>query len=475
MTDRSIVGFAGELLEPNDAGYDAARRLWNAMVEKRPAVVARCRSTTDVVAALAHARQLGLEIAVRGGGHSVAGLSSTDGGMMIDLQPMNRVVVDPQTRRAMVQGGTLLRDLDRVTHAHGLATTGGMVHHTGVAGLTLGGGFGWLARVHGLACDNLVSAEVVTAGGEVVRASDIENADLLWGLRGGGGNFGIVTEFEFQLHPIGAVLSVQRRYAAKHAAKVVGAFVEFMDAAPPELCALIGIGPGRGSGTLDGDGASSREVYIWYTYVGKDLDVGRRLGASLEGIAPAVAEQVEVLGYPDVQAATGDGSGPGRRHYWKGSLMWELSAEFAEAFVERGLLPGDGCGIELFSLGGAIARVGEDETAYSSRSATFDMLAAGTWTDPADDTRNVSLTRESWSALTPFSRGSVYVNDLGADTQERVRDAYGSRKFARLAALKERLDPENVFRLNANIAPASGSAATTGDSKGRTAPSESIG
>ena len=217
MTNRSIARFAGELLEPNDEGYDASRWLWNAMIDKRPAMVARCRSTTDVVAALAHARQLALEIAVRGGGHSVAGLSSTDGGMMIDLQPMNRVVVDPRTRRARVQGGTLLRDLDRATHAHGLATTGGMVHHTGVAGLTLGGGFGWLARLHGLACDNLVSAEVVTAGGEVIRASDVENADLFWGLRGGGGNFGIVTEFEFQLHPIGAVLSVQRRYAAKHA------------------------------------------------------------------------------------------------------------------------------------------------------------------------------------------------------------------------------------------------------------------
>jgi len=462
MTSRPTGRFAGELLKPNDAGYDAARQLWNAMFDKRPAMVARCRSTTDVVAALVDARQLGLEIAVRGGGHSVAGLSSTDGGMMIDLQPMNRVVVDPRTRRARVQGGTLLGDLDRVTHAHGLATTGGMIHHTGVAGLTLGGGFGWLARLHGLACDNLVSAQVVTAGGEVVRASDVENADLFWGLRGGGGNFGVVTEFEFQLHPIGPVLSVQRRYAGKHARKVVGAFVEVMAAAPPELCALIGIGPGRGSGTLDSDGASSREVYIWYTYAGKDLDVGRRLGTSLKRIAPAVAEQIDVMSYPEVQAATGESSGPGRRHYWKGSLMWDFPPEFGEAFVERGMMPGGGCGIELFSLGGAIAHVGEDETAYSSRGATFDLLAAATWTDPAHDTRNVSLTRENWSALTPFSRGSVYVNDLGTDTQERVRDVYGSSKFARLAALKERWDPENVFRLNANIAPRSGSAATSG-------------
>ncbi|MGH7711976.1 MAG: FAD-binding oxidoreductase [Gemmatimonadaceae bacterium] len=461
MTDRSVeAGFTGELLGPNDLGYDAARRLWNAMADKRPAVIARCRSTTDVAAALAHARNEGLEVAVRGGGHSVAGLSSTDGGMMIDLQPMNRVVVDPESRRARVQGGTLLRDLDHTTHAYGLATTGGMVHHTGVAGLTLGGGFGWLARVHGLACDNLVSAEVVTADGEVVRASATENDDLFWGLRGGGGNFGIVTEFEFQLHPIGPVLSVQQRYSARHARKVVGVFTEFMDAAPPELCALVGIGPGRGSGTLDSDGESSREVYVWYTYVGQDLDVGRRLGASLQGVARTVVEQVDVMRYPDVQAATGDASGPGRRHYWKGSLMWDLSDAFLDAFVERGLLPGGGCGIEMFSLGGAIADVGEDETAYSNRGATFDLLAAATWTDPADDKRNISLTRENWSALTPFARGAVYVNDLGADTDERVRDAYGSNKFTRLAALKERWDPNNAFRLNANIAP-SGSGAPT--------------
>jgi len=454
MTDRFVVsGFAGELLGPNDSGYDAARQLWNVMADKRPAVIARCRSTNDVVAALRAARERGLEIAVRGGGHSVAGLSSTDGGIMIDFQPMNRVVVHPQARRARVQGGTLLREMDRATHAHELATTGGMVHHTGVAGLTLGGGFGWLARVHGLACDNLLSAEVVTAAGDVVRASESENADLLWGLRGGGGNFGVVTEFEFQLHPIGPVLSVQRRYSAKHARQVVGAFAEFMDAAPAEVCGLVGIGPGRGSGTLESDG-SSREAFIWYTYVGKDLEQGRRLGASLEAIAPALGELVDVMSYPDLQAATGDVSGPGRRHYWKGSLMWELSDAFLDTFVERGLVPGDGCGIELFSLGGAISRVGEEETAYSNRSATFDFLAAATWSNPGDDAHNIAITRENWRAISRFARDAVYVNDLGADTQDRVREAYGSEKLARLAALKARWDPQNLLRLNANIAPA---------------------
>jgi len=230
-----IDGFTGALLEPADPDYDGARSLWDAMIDKRPAVIARCRSTTDVVTALAYARKEGLEVAVRGGGHSVSGLSSTDRGMMIDLRPMNGVVVDPDARRARVQGGALLRDLDRETHEHGLATTGGMVHHTGVAGLTLGGGFGWLGRLHSLACDHLVSAEVATASGDVVRASDRENADLFWGIRGGGDNFGIVTEFAFGLHPIGPVLSTQLRYSADDAPAVLRAYRELMGSAPSEL------------------------------------------------------------------------------------------------------------------------------------------------------------------------------------------------------------------------------------------------
>ena len=450
----TIDGFSGELLEPADPGYERARRLWNAMMDKRPALIARCRSTTDVVAGLAHARIEGLEVAVRGGGHSVSGLSATDGGIMIDLQPMNGVVVYPDVRRACVQGGALLRDLDRATHEHGLATTGGMVHHTGVAGLTLGGGFGWLGRLHGLACDNLVSAQVVTASGDVIRASDEENADLFWGIRGGGGNFGIVTEFEFRLHPIGPMLSVQLRYSVEDAPAVLRAYRDAMGSAPPELCTLVGMETGRGTGRL-GEDAASRELYVWYTYAGTDQEKGERFDAQLRSVARPLAEQLDVMSYPDLQSATGEASGPGRRHYWKGSLMWELSDLFLDAFVERGLITSPGCGIELFSLGEAISRVGEDDTAYTHRGAAFDLLPAATWDDPQDDEHNISLTRENWEALSPYVQGGVYVNDLGADVNERVREVYGSRKFERLAILKDRWDPENLFHLNANIAPAS--------------------
>ncbi len=450
-----IDGFTGKLIAPADSGYDDARRLWNAMLEKRPALIAQCRSTGDVVAALGYARNEGLEVAVRGGGHSISGHSCTDGGVMIDLQPMNDVVVAPDARRARVQGGALLGHFDRVTYQHGLATTGGMVHHTGVGGLTLGGGYGWLARQHGLACDNVVSAEVVTASGDIVRASNEENTDLFWGLRGGGGNFGIVTEFEFRLHPIQPMLSVELLYAADDALVVLRAYRDLMRAAPPELCSLIGMRSGRGSGRLESESAGSagRELYVWYVFAGRDLEKGRQVAAPMHHAARPIAEQADVVSYPDLQSATGAASGPGRRHYWKGSLMQELSDGFLDTFAERGVTAGGAAGIELFSLGGAISQVGDDDTAYPNRNAMFDLLPAATWDDPADDERNIAFTRENWEALAPFGMRGVYVNNLGTDAEQRMREAYGLAKFERLVALKRRWDPDNTFHLNANISP----------------------
>lgn len=457
MGNLKLVGFSGELLDPSDTGYDDACLLWNAMIDRRPALIARCRSARDVVAAITHARKEGLEVAVRGGGHSIGGLSSTDGGMMIDLKPINGVVVDPDTRRARVGGGALLREMDRATQGHDLATTGGMVHHTGVAGLTLGGGFGWLARLHGLACDNLVSAEMVTASGELLRASEVDNPDLFWGIRGGGGNFGIVTDFEFQLHPIGPMLSSQRRYAAEDAPAILRAFGEVMESAPRGVCSLVGMETARGAGQLEGSGTSSaRELYLWYTYAGPDLDEGEHLYGPLRRVASPIAEQTEVMSYADLQSATGEASASGRRHYWKGSLMWELSDAFLDTFLERGLNADGGCGVEMFSLGGAISDVGEEDTAYSNRGASFDMLAVATWDHPKDDDRNRSLTRENWDALVPFARSGVYVNDLGADANRRVSEAYGPKKLERLIALKDKWDPDNTFHLNANIRPSNG-------------------
>ena len=454
MPHIALKGFDGDLLEPGDPGYDDSRRLWNVMIDKRPGVIARCRSAKDVVGALAHARAEGLEVAVRGGGHSISGLSSTDGGIMIDLQRMNSVLVDGGTRRAHVGGGALLRDLDRTTHAQGLATPGGMVDDTGVGGLTLGGGYGWLARLHGLACDNVASVELVTASGDVVRASEEENADLFWGIRGGGGNFGIVTGFEFRLHPIEPLLSSEFRYGPDDAPVVLREFRDMLASAPLTLCGLAGMQASRGAGPLETSSTETRELSIWCVYAGPDLEEGERLLAPLRRAASPIAEQIRVMPYPEVQSATSDGSGPRRRHYWKGSLVWELSDAFLDAFVERGRIGDGACGLEIFSLGGAISRVGEDDTAYPSRQAAFDSLAEATWDDPRDDEHNISLSRENWEALNPFVRGGVYVNDLGADAADRVREVYGS-KFERLANLKQRWDPDNTFHLNANIPPTS--------------------
>jgi FAD/FMN-containing dehydrogenase len=295
--------------------------------------------------------------------------------------------------------------------------------------------------------------ELVTASGEVLRAAEDENADLFWGIRGGGGNFGIVTEFEFRLHPIGPVLSAQLRYAAGDSPGVLRAYRDTMTSAPPELCSLIGLSTGRGAGRLS-DEPGEHDLYVWFSFVGADLDEGRRLAGSLGRAARPTAEQVEIVSYPELQSATGEASGQGRRHYWKGSLMWDLSDAFLDAFLECGHELRGGCGIELFSLGGAIVQTGEDESAYSNRAAAFDMLAAATWDDPAEDEQHIALTREAWEALSSFARPAVYVNDLGPDAAERVGEVYGSQKLERLAALKRRWDPDNVFHLNANIAPA---------------------
>jgi Berberine and berberine like len=262
-----------------------------------------------------------------------------------------------------------------------------------------------------------------------------------------------VTEFEFRLHPIRPVLSIQLRFGADDGLGVVRAYRDVMASAPMELCSLIGSSTGRGAGRLS-DEPGGHDLYVWCAYVGGDLDEGRRLGVPLRRAARPLAEQMDVVSYPELQSATGEASGHGRRHYWKGSLMWELSDDFLDAFLERGRRLRGGCGIELFSLGGAISQMGEDETAYSNRGAAFDMLPAATWDDSAEDEPHILLTRENWEALAPFARSAVYVNDLGPDAAERVADVYGSQKLERLAALKARWDPDNVFRLNANIAPA---------------------
>ncbi|MGZ8562226.1 MAG: FAD-binding oxidoreductase [Candidatus Limnocylindria bacterium] len=448
--------FRGELIRPIDPGYEEARQVWNGVVDRRPAIVARCTGTADVVAAVRFARAEGLEIAVRGGGHSVAGHGTVNGGLVIDLSPMRGVRVDPDARRAWVQGGAMLGQLDHETALHGLATTAGTVSHTGVGGLTLGGGYGFLARTHGLAADNLASVEVVTAGGEVLTASDSRNPDLFWGLRGGGGNFGIATGFEFRLHPAAPIASTGDLFF--HADDGLAALRTLQDFAPqmPEAMTIeAGAVSVRQEWEMPELEVGAPMVVISWVYLGSRAD-GRRIAEPLyAGLKPR-AEMGEEMSYLHLQGLADASQRHGLRRYWKGSFATVLPDAGLEAFIARGAKPGDPAPLwngELISLGGAVARVGEEDTAYSGRDAVFDFLSLSSWEDPAEDEVRLAGARHYWETMTPFTSARAYVNSLEAEGTARVRDAYGASKYDRLVALKRKYDPDNVFHLNQNIRP----------------------
>ena len=459
----AITGFDGELVEPGDPTYDSQREIWNAMVDRRPALIARCTSADDVVAAIRHGREAGLEIAVKCGGHGVLGLAVPEGGLMLDLSPMGDVRVDPATRRARVQGGALLRTLDRATEPHGLATTAGNVSHTGVGGLTLGGGMGWLARQFGLACDNVEAYTLVTADGATVRASATENPDLFWGLRGGGGNFGVVTEFEFRLHPTtGMALVVDRYYepAEPAAMAALQAWRQLLPDAPREA-------------TLTSDTMTAGEapflpkrlhgrpvVTAGFAWVGEMADARQYLETFRANLPEPVAEQVDEMRYTSLQSIGDERHHHGLRRYSAGHYMTELSDGAIEAYLARGipqgaseptwsLMPGGG----FQAYGGAIADVGEAESAFSHRQTLVEFFAGTTWSDPAEDTVRMTAARTWAAALDPYSSG-VYVNVISEPGEEGVGRAYHAMQLARLAELKRKYDPENVFHLNQNIRPA---------------------
>jgi FAD/FMN-containing dehydrogenase len=445
----------GQVLLPGQDGYDQARRVWNAMVDRRPAVVVRCASPADVAAAVRFGRAQDLEIGVRCGGHSVLGLSVPDGGLMVDLTPMGSVRVDPDRRRAWVAGGALLGDLDRATQPYGLGTTAGNVSHTGVGGLTLGGGMGWLARRFGLACDNVVRFQLVTAEGELLHASEREHPDLFWGLRGGGGNFGVVTEFEFELHQVGtAALLVDLFYPSQDAPAALRRWRELLAEAPPQATLTAWVGTASELPFLASALWNRPLASVGYVWVG-DPDQGRELLPALrDGTPPPAAERVQELSYLELQTMDDERHRHGLlRRYWKGHYLRELGDAAIEAFLSRRdgdpeLLPSG----SLQSYRGAIAAVGDDETAFGHRDALVEFVAVAGWTDPAEDQARMAAARRYGAVVEPFASG-VYVNDLTDEGQAGIRRAYGADKLARLAALKDRYDPGNVFHLNHNIRP----------------------
>jgi len=451
--------FAGELLLPADREYDLHREVWNAAVDRRPAVIARCTSADDVVAAIRFARDAGLEIAVKCGGHSVLGLCVPDGGLMIDLTPMGAVRVDPSARRAWVQGGALLRGLDRTALPHGLATTAGNVSHTGVGGLTLGGGMGWLARQCGLACDNVEAFTVVTADGETVRATASENADLFWGLRGGGGNFGVVTEFEFRLHPTsGRALVVELLFEPAEAAAALRIWRELLPDAPRPATLTADVTTAHGLSRLPAELEGRTVASVGYVWIG-NMNEARAYLKTIRQVGHPLAENITEMSYVELQSIADERHRHGRRRYSRGNYFTELSDGAIDAFLSRGVshddrqvdrsrLPSGG----FQAYGGAIAEVKDADSAFSHRGTLIEWGGATNWLESGEDADRIARARAYGAAMERFASG-IYVNTIADEGSAGVQRAYGTEKLRRLAALKDRYDPENVFHLNHNIRP----------------------
>jgi FAD/FMN-containing dehydrogenase len=472
MTRTTIPDFDGEIVEPHDQTYDRHREVWNALVDRRPALIARCRTAHDVVSAVRYGRDAGLEIAVKCGGHSVLGLSVPDAGLMIDLSPMSAVQVDPAARRARVQGGALLRNLDCAAEPFGLATTAGNISHTGVGGLTLGGGMGWLARQFGLACDNVESYTVITADGRTLRASAEENPDLFWGLRGGGGNFGIVTEFEFRLHPIsGRVLVVGLIFEADRAQEAIRNWRDLLSDAPRQATLTVDLTTAADSDSFPAAIRGRPIADVGFAWVGDPGDARNYLSA-FRTIGTPVAENVAEMSYVQLQSIADDRNMHGRRRYSNGHYLRELSDEAIAAFLTRGVtatasepdwtrVPNGG----FQAYGGAIGEVGDDEAAFSHRGTLVEFSGATSWLDPAEDSERMASARSYGAVMGPHASG-VYVNVIADEGVAGLRRAYSPKKLARLRELKRRYDPDNVFHLNQNIAPGISGETFVGDDVG---------
>jgi FAD/FMN-containing dehydrogenase len=443
----------GQVINPGDAGYDEARRVFNAMIDRHPAAIVRPAGAADVAAAVDYAREAGLDLAVRGGGHSVPGFGTVDDGVVIDLSAMRTVTVDPAKRRARAAGGATWADFNSATSAHGLASTGGVVSTTGVGGLTLGGGIGYLARGLGLACDNLVSAEVVTADGQLVTANEREHEDLFWALRGGSGNFGVATSLEFRLHPVGDIYGgpmffdmadaegVLRFYRdwIKEAPEAFGGFPAFQIAPP-----LPFIPENRHGETM----------LAFITCWAGPIDEGEAVLKPLHDVAPVVAEHVGPMPYAALNGAFDALYPPGAlQHYWKANFVTELTDDAIKAHLEWGpKVPVVNSTVHIYPINGACHRVPADATAFAHREATFATVIAGMWPDPAQNEANIAWVRGYYDATAPYSETGGYVNFMSGDDQDRVPANYGTN-YERLRDVKRKYDPGNLFHVNQNIKP----------------------
>src|SRR5215211_3159846 len=447
----------GQVLQPGEEAYDRIRAPFSAMYQDRPALAVVCTGTADVVDAVKFAREHGLEVTVRGGGHSVAGLSTADGGMLIDLALMNGVHVDPEAKIAYVQGGALWGDVDREAQLYGLATPGGVVSDTGVAGLTLGGGYGWLRRKYGLACDNVLSCEVVGADGEVRTASADSNPDLYWALRGGGGNFGVVTSFTFKLHPVGPIVGFAGVfYPVEDAATVLRGFRKYGESAPDEVSALAVAITMPADPHLPEPLHDRACIVVGATYAG-DPEEGMKVVQPLRELATPLADISQPMPFRIVQSSFDPFFPRGKLHsYWKSTYLSELSDGVVDVIAARALeRPAPLTTIVVWLSGGAVNRVDPEDSAFGERFAAYMVSVEGSWADPADTESNISFVRQTWSEIAEFGTGSTYLNFTGISDEERnvgVDDAFGA-KLERLRQIKAKYDPDNFFRRNNNIVP----------------------
>jgi FAD/FMN-containing dehydrogenase len=436
----------GPLLQPGDAEYDKTRTVWNSMVDRRPALIVRCSGVADVIAAVRFARTHKILISVRGGGHNAPGSAVCQGGLMIDLAALRSVRVDPMRRTARAEGGATWGDLDREAQAFGLATTGGSVSDTGIAGLTLGGGLGWLAGKYGLTCDNLLSADVVTAEGTLLIASTAEHADLFWGLRGGGGNFGVVTSFEYQLHPVGPVLAGLVLYPFSKAKEALTLYRDFAAATPDEVNTI-------GALLTSPDGAPVAAIAVCCQ---GSIKAAEKVLRPLREFGPPLADEINVMAYRQVQTLLDAATVRGRRYYTKSNMMRQISDGAIDTLIERfATIPSPLSFVFFQQLGNAANRVSPTATAFSHRDALCEWGCLSSWLDPAADDVNIWWTRELFEGMRPFTTGRDYVNQIGIEADEgaeRIKAAYGEN-YEQLVALKNKYDPTNLFRHNQNIKP----------------------
>ena len=447
------VRFRGALLRPGEEGYDEARRIWNGAIDRRPGLIARCAGADDVAEAVRFARERDLLVSVRGGGHSIAGHSVCDGGLMIDLSLMKSIRVDPEARTARAAGGVLWSEFDRATQPFGLATTGGIISHTGIGGLTLGGGLGHLMRKHGLTVDNLLAVELVTADGDQLRVDAQTEPELFWGLRGGGGNFGIATAFEYRLHPVGPmVLGGPIFWPLDEAPQVFRALREYAPDAPDGLGITVGIAPAPPMPFMPPEQFGKPVAGLILVWVGDPAE-GERAIAPLRSISAPVADGIRPIPYVALQSMLDGGAPHGRHYYWKAHRLSTLSDEIIDVFLARiGSMTSPFAQINGWAVGGAVSRIDADTTAVGDREVGFEISIVVAW-PPADPERerHKAWVREGWEALQPYSSG-VYANFISDEGAAGLQAAYGER-LARLTALKDRCDPTNFFRLNANIQP----------------------